>query len=69
MPVPTTEANNESDTEDLLSSGHAAVSNRFEGMMNMPIDISSCLQATEEGIQEVRQQHARMHAEPLYHLC
>ena len=60
--VPTKQAFDESDTEDLLSNGQATVPNGFEGMMNMLVDISSRLQATKKECKrwgQREQQHAR----------
>ena len=42
--------------------------NRLEGIMNMLVDISSHIQATKEGMQEMRVERSATstHAEPLY---
>ena len=58
MPVTTMQALDESITEDLQCGSQAKDSNGIEGMMNMLVDISSRLQATEERMQETRTERA-----------
>ena len=65
VPVPSPQALDQSLSEDVDSGNQASDLNGLEGMMDMLVDISSQLQATEKGMKEMRAERAAAHTQSL----